>query len=158
VFLTVAADCRRDIIITFIQNALMFFDDIVEISLHPHVKHTRIDTIFNVVRKNCAMYSPSCIKSTKLYRRYITENISVEDYCRKRNIELIAISEDEQIRNSCSFVAINNYTIAHFDSVFSEETVWKLKNKNINLVTFKSKQLQVVNSAMSSYILPVYRV
>lgn len=158
VFLTTAADCRRDTIITFIQNALMFFDDIVELKLRPHVKRTRIDTIFNVVRKNCAMYCPSCIESVKLYRRYITENISIEDYCRKRNIELIAISEDEQKRNSCSFVAINYNTIAHFDSVFNDETVWKLRNKNVNLVTFKSQYIQVANNAMSDYILPVYRI
>jgi N-dimethylarginine dimethylaminohydrolase len=157
VFLTAAAGCRRDIIITFIQNALMFFDDIIELSLRPHVNHTRIDTIFNVVRKNCAMYCPSCIESTKLYRRYITENISIEDYCRRRNIEMIAISEDEQNRNGCAFVAVNNYTIAHFDAVLYEETVWKLKNKNINLVTFKSSHLQPANNAMSSYVLPVYR-
>jgi N-dimethylarginine dimethylaminohydrolase len=156
-FLTASADCNRDIIIAFIQNALMFFDDVIELSLHPHVKHTRIDSIFNVARTGCAIYSPSCIESTKLYRRYITENISVEDYCRKRNIELIAVSEEEQTRDCCAFVAINNNTIAHFESVFSGDTFWRLKNKNINLVTFKSNHLQIANSAMSSYILPIYR-
>lgn len=156
-FLTAPAGCRRDIIITFIQKALVFFDDIIELSLRPHVQHTRIDYVFNVVRKGCAIYCPSCIESTRLYRRYITENITIEDYCRKRNVDLVAVSEEEQNRNSCAFVAINDYTLAHFDSIFKDETVWRLKNKNINLVTFKSSQIQTDNSAMSSYILPVYR-
>ncbi len=157
IFLTAAIDCRRDILITFIQKALTFFDDVIVLALHPHVKYTRIDNIFNMVRNNCAVYCPSCIRSTKIYRRYITENISVEDYCQKRNIELIAISEDEQNRNGCAFVPINGYTITHFESALNDDTVWRLKNKNINLITFKSNYLQSANSAMRSYILPVYR-
>jgi arginine deiminase len=156
-FLTITKNHHSNTIITFIQQALIYFNDVVLLTPNPGCQCTSTDAIFNKIRNDCALYCPAEIKKAKLYRRYSSEEINLEEYCWKKNIGLIAISMDEQHKNACSFVSIDNETIANFDYIFYSETIQALKNRNIRLITFRSYHLQQSNSSMSSYILPIYR-
>jgi arginine deiminase len=156
-FLTATHHHHPQTIMKFIQNALIFFDDVILLSTNLIPECTKPDAVFNKVGRNCAVYSPSSINGVRLFRRYISEQINLEEYCWKQNIELIPVSQDEQYKNACSCVSIDNETVVHFDSVFTPETIQKFKYKNIRIVTFKSYHLQSSNGSMSSYILPVYR-
>jgi arginine deiminase len=156
-FLTTTKHHHPNTIITFIQQALIYFNDIVLLTPNPGCQCTRADALFNKIRNDCALYCPAEIKKVKLYRKYTSEEINLEEYCWKQNIGLIAISMDEQHKNACSFVSIDNETIAHFDYIFYSETIQALKNRNIRLITFRSHHLQQTNSSMSGYILPIYR-
>ncbi|MBN1600466.1 MAG: hypothetical protein JW915_02605 [Chitinispirillaceae bacterium] len=156
-FLTATEHHHPQTIMRFIQDALILYDDIILLSTNVIPENSKPDTVFNKIGRNCAVYSPSSINNVRLFRRYISEPINLEEYCWKQNIELIPVSQDEQSKNACSCVSIDDETIAHFDSVFAPETLQKFKFKNIRVVTFKSHHLQCSNSSMSSYILPVYR-
>jgi arginine deiminase len=156
-FLTATEHHHSQTIMRFIQEALVLYDDIILLSTNVIPECSKPDTVFNKIGRNCAIYSPSSINNVQLFRRYTSEQINLEEYSWKQNIELIPVSQDEQSKNACSCVSIDDETIAHFDSVFAPETLQKFRYKNIRVVTFKSYHLQYCNSSMSSYMLPVYR-
>jgi arginine deiminase len=102
------------------------------------------------------IFPPEVIKST-LYRRYCSSVIDIEDYFKKRSVDCICISETEQKRQACSFIAVNNNTLIHFDETFDDQTCSLLQQKKIEYIPVHATHLKNKNRALSSYVLPVHR-
>jgi arginine deiminase len=125
----------------FIPKALEKFKEIIYVEIPKLRRFMHPDMIFNRIHNNLALvYFPAFFK-TYLITNEKKDRIDFTVFMNKKNIELIEISEEEQVNWGTSFVPIEPGKIINYDISLSDKTKNKLKKRGIEIIGFRPDAL-----------------
>lgn len=141
----------------FIPAALEMFDEIIYIDVPKERRYMHPDMIYNRVNPALSLvYLPAFLKSYHITRGKMTE-IDFERFMNLRGIELVNISDEEQRRWGCSFVALEPNTIFHYEFSLSSQTRKKLEQRGVEIIGFNASNLFYDGGSLRCHTLRLLR-
>jgi arginine deiminase len=120
----------------FIPYALKLFDEIIYVDIPKERRFMHPDMIYNRISENLSLAFLPAFLHTYLITKNKRSEIDFYTFLKGRNIEIINISDDEQIRWGCSFVPLEPNAIFNYDISLTPETERILRNFGVKLIQF----------------------
>ena len=127
---------NRTAIGKFIRKALTAFHEVIYVEIPKERRYMHPDTIYNRVTLHLAMSYLPAFKTTWLFTRKGVEKIDFAAHMRRKGVELINVSDSEQLRLACSFVALQPGIILHYDTALDKEPQVLLAKKGAEMIFF----------------------
>ena len=125
----------------FISKALGKFKEIIYVDMPDARRYMHPDTIYNRVDHDLAIVYPPAFKKTILFTHDKQEEIDFFSFMNDRGVEMIEVSDSEQLRLACTFVPLRPGAIFHYDTALDDKTQAKLVNRGVELILFHPKAL-----------------
>lgn len=147
----------RESIKKFIPSALSLFDEILYIDVPKERRYMHPDMVYNRISPTLSLvYLPAFLKAYHITREK-EEEIDFEKFMGLRGIELINISDEEQRRWGCSFVALEPNTIFHYEFSLNGQTRKKLEQKGVRIIDFNASNLFFDGGSLRCHTLRLFR-
>lgn len=141
----------------FIPSALDLFDEIIYIDVPKERRYMHPDMVYNRVSPTLSLvYLPAFLKAYHITRGKETE-IEFQRFMSLRGIELINISDEEQRRWGCSFVALEPNTIIHYEFSLNSQTRKRLEQKGVQIINFNASNLFYDGGSLRCHTLRLLR-
>jgi arginine deiminase len=141
----------------FISNILNDFDEVIYARIPKARRYMHPDTIFNRVREDLALAYLPAFEETNLFTKDSGEKIDFEPFMEEKGMEIIPVSDSEQIRLACSCVPLKSGTIFHYDNALDQETKKKLANEGIEIITFHPEAMRAGGGSLRCHTLRLCR-
>jgi len=141
----------------FISKAMTAFQEVIYVDAPKARRYMHPDTIFNRVDVSLAIvYLPS-FRSTYLFTKKGVEEIDFSQHMRSRGIELINISDSEQLRLACTFVPLQPGVIIHYDTALDKATQKILARKGVEVIFFHPEAMLAEGGSLRCLTLRLHR-
>jgi arginine deiminase len=125
----------------FIGEARRFFREIIFVEAPRARRFKHADTIFNRIDRDLAMAYLPAFKSTHVFSARGAERVDFVEYMRRRGVDLIEVSDAEQLRDACTFVPLQPGVIFHHDNALEKTTQAALARRGVELIPFHFEAL-----------------
>ena len=141
----------------FIAKAMTAFQEVIYVDVPKARRYMHPDTIFNRVDVSLAIvYLPS-FRSTYLFTKKGVKEIDFSEHMRSRGIELINISDSEQLRLACTFVPLQPVVIIHYDTALDKATQKILARKGVGIIFFHPEAMLAGGGRLRCLTLRLHR-
>lgn len=141
----------------FFQKALEIFEEVIYIKAPQARRFMHADMIFNRISEDLAMFFPPAFLQTYLITQQKRIEIDIPTYLRKKNIELIEISDVEQQNWGCSFVPLEPKVIIHYDIALNNRTKKRLQQRGVQIIEFHPQALLAGGGSLRCLTLRLWR-
>jgi len=141
----------------FILKTLTFFQEVIYVDIPKSRRYMHPDTIYNRVDENLAIAFIPAFKCTRLYTKQNNKEIDFVRYMRKKGIEIINVSDEEQKSLACSFVPLEPGVIIHYDTALNKETRSLLEKKGVEMILFHPNAMVAGGGSLRCLTLRVLR-
>jgi len=141
----------------FIRKTLTEFEEVIYVDVPKSRRYMHGDTIYNRVDKDLAIAFLPAFRYSLLYTKQDIEEIDFVEYMRKKGIEIINVSDEEQKSLACSFVPLEPGVIIHYDTAFNQETQSLLEEKGVEMVLFHPEAMIAGGGSLRCLTLRVLR-
>jgi arginine deiminase len=120
----------------FIRKALTAFREVIYVNVPKARRYMHPDTIYNRVTPRLALAYLPAFRACYLYTREGVGKIDFAGHMRRRGVEIIGVSDSEQGRLACSFVALEPGVILHYDTALDRDTWLALARNGVEAIFF----------------------
>lgn len=141
----------------FIRMALEHFSEVIFCNVPKGKGYSHPDTVFNRINASLALAYLPAIRETYLFRRGSVRKIDFSKHMKRMGIELVGVSQREQKRDACSFLALDNDVIVHDEKALDSYTRRYVSRKGIDFVFHNSRYLKAGGGSIRSLTLRLCR-
>ena len=131
----------RTTIDKFVRKALAVFREVIYVDIPKARRYMHPDTIYNRVSQHLAITYLPAFKNSYLLSSKGVDKIDFAEHMQRKGVELINISDSEQMRLACSFVPLQPGVIFHYDTALDRETQILLARKGVEVIFFHPEAL-----------------
>lgn len=145
-------------ILKSIPNFLEIFKEVVYVKIPKLRRYMHADMIYNRISDTLAMaYLPAFLK-TYLVTKDTKIQIDFKRYMEDKGIEIINITNREQLNWGCSFVPLEPNVIIHYDFSLSTKTQELLYDRDVKIIKFTpDPALLAGGGSLRCFTLRLYR-
>lgn len=141
----------------FFSKALQLFPQIIYAEIPQERRYMHPDMIFGRISESLALaYLPAFLKTYLITAKQRTE-INVQAYLASRDMEILAISDQEQQSWGCSFVSIDANILIHYDIALNLQTQNTLSRRGVEIILFHPDVLLAGGGSLRCLTLRVLR-
>ena len=119
-----------------IPKFLEIFKEVIYVKIPKLRRYMHPDMIYNRISDTLALaYLPAFLK-TYLITKDTKAQIDFKTYMANKGIELINITNKEQLNWGCSFIPLEPNVIIHYDFSLSAKTQRQLHNRGVKIIKF----------------------
>jgi arginine deiminase len=119
-----------------VPRFLEIFKEVIYVKTPKLRRYMHADMIYNRVSDSLALvYLPAFLK-TYLITKNTKTRIDFKSYMASRGIELINITNKEQLNWGCSFIPLEPNVIIHYDFSLNAQTQSRLHNHGVKIIKF----------------------
>jgi len=115
------------------------------------------DTIYNRVDHHLALAYPPALGHAVLCTRKGARPIDLVEHMRRRDVEVIAVSDAEQAALACSFVPLEPGVIIHYDTALSRATRRRLARRGVELILLHPEAMLAGGGSLRCLTLRLHR-
>lgn len=141
----------------FFAKALEIFAEVIYVEAPQTRRFMHADMIFNRISENLAIYFPPAFIRTYLVRKQKRIEIDLKSYLENRNIELIAIDDQEQQNWGCSFIPLEPNILIHYDIALNDLTKKRLQQRNVQIIEFHPEAILAGGGSLRCLTLRLWR-
>jgi arginine deiminase len=120
----------------FIEFILQYFDEVIYALIPQERRFMHPDMVFNRMTSNLFVYYPQAFIKTYHITREKEQEIDIKEFMKKRGIEMIALSDEEQKQWGSSFVPLEPGTIINYDISLQQKTINLLESEGVRFIHF----------------------
>jgi arginine deiminase len=120
----------------FINFILQYFDDVIYAEIPKERRFMHPDMVLNRITDNIMVYYPPAFIKTYLVTSNSQKEINIKDFMKSRNVDLLALSSDEQKKWGSSFVPLKPGVIINYDISLSVQTINSLESEGVKFIHF----------------------
>lgn len=125
----------------FIQFMLGYYEEIIYVEVPQERRFMHADMFCSRMTQNLIIaYLPAFLKSWHITHKG-QEEIDFKQFMKSRMIDIISISDDEQRKWGCSFVALEPGVIINYDISLNQQTINTLEHEGIKFIHFHPEAL-----------------
>lgn len=147
----------RTAIAKFIHKALTVFQEVIYVDVPKARRYMHPDTIYNRVSLHLAITYLPAFKTSYLFTRKGVEKIDFAEHVQRKGVELVNVSDSEQIRLACTFVPLEPGVIFHYDTALDKETQVRLARKGVEIVFFHPDAMTAGGGSLRCVTLRLHR-
>ena len=142
---------------SFLKDALDVFDEILYVKVPPNRIFMHYDMIIGRLKKDLVLCYPDAILKTELITKNERFEVDFMDFFSDKNIGMIPVSQEEQKRWATSFVPLEPGLILNYDISLNKKTKKKLKDHDVEVISFSPKALLSGSGSLNCLTLQIYR-
>ncbi|MDP4091477.1 MAG: arginine deiminase family protein [Bacillota bacterium] len=140
-----------------IPKFLEIFKKVIYVKIPKLRRYMHTDMIYNRISDSLALaYLPAFLK-TFLFTKDTKIQIDFENYMSNNGVEVINISNREQLNWGCSFVPLEPNIIIHYDFSLNTRTQSMLKERGVRIIKFHPDALLAGGGSLRCFTLRLYR-
>ena len=147
----------REAIDKFVRKALTAFREVIYVDIPKARRYMHPDTIYNRVSTHLAITYLPAFKTSYLFTSRGVDRIDFAEYMRHKGVELINVSDSEQLRLACSFVPLQPGVIFHYDTALDKETQALLARKGVEIIFFHPEAITAGGGSLRCITLRLHR-
>ncbi len=120
----------------FIGFILKYFPEVIYAKIPKERRFMHADVIFNRVSENLIIYYPQAFIKTYHITKDKKQEIDIKEFMSKRNVDMAAVSDEEQKAWGCSFVALEPGLIVNYDISLKQKTINLLEKEGVKFIHF----------------------
>lgn len=125
----------------FIRKALTAFHEVIYIDIPKARRFMHPDTIYNRVSSHLSIAYLPAFQTSYLFTSKGVEKINFAEHMHRKGVEIINVSNSEQLRLACSFVPLHPGVIFHYDTALEKETQLLLARRGVEIIFFHPEAL-----------------
>ncbi len=125
----------------FIDFILGYFKHVVYAIIPKARRYMHPDMLLNRVTANLMLWYPPAFLNTYLVSKTGITQIDIKEWMKSRHIELVPLSDGEQMRWGTSFVALEPGLIVNYDISLETQTVRTLEREGVRFIHFHPEAL-----------------
>ena len=148
---------NRTAIGKFIHKALSVFQEVIYVDIPKARRYMHPDTIYSRVSLHLAVTYLPAFKTSYLFTRKGVEKINFAEHMQRTGVELINVSDSEQMRLACTFVPLEPGVIFHYDTALDKETQVSLARKGVEIIFFHPDAMTAGGGSLRCLTLRLHR-
>ncbi len=132
---------RRKTILEFVHKALEVFEEVIYVDVPKARRFMHPDTIYNRVTRNLALAYLPAFRTSYRFAIKGVEKIDFAEHMKSKGVQIVNVSDSEQMRLACTFVALEPGVIFHYDTALDGETQVALARKGVEIIFFHPEAL-----------------
>jgi len=141
----------------FIPMALQAFQEVIYVDVPKARHYMHPDTVYNRVSPHLAITYLPALKTTYRFTSRGVDKIDFAEYMRRKGVELINVSDSEQLRLACSFVPLQSGVILHYDNALDNGTQALLARKGVEIIFFHPEAITAGGGSLRCITLRLHR-
>jgi len=141
----------------FVRSALAVFREVIYVDVPKARRFMHPDTIYNRVSLDLALAYLPALKASYLYSNGGVEKVDFAEFMHHRGVEVISVSDSEQLRLACSFVPLEPGVIVHYDTALDKETLALLARKGVDAVFLHPEAMTAGGGSLRCVTLRLHR-
>jgi len=141
----------------FVGKALTAFKEVIYVDIPKARRYMHPDTIYNRVSPRLAITYLPAFKTTYLFTSKGVERIDFAQHMQRKGVELISVSDSEQLRLACTFVPLQPGVIFHYDTALDNETYALLARKGVEIIFFHPEAITAGGGSLRCITLRLHR-
>lgn len=141
----------------FMDFILAYFPNVVYSIIPKARRYMHPDMILNRVTRNLMLYYPPAFFNTYLVTKTGMTQIDIREWMKTRNVELVPISDNEQMRWGTSFVPLEPGLIVNYDISLEISTVRALEREGVRFLHFHPDALLAGGGSLRCLTMRLWR-
>jgi arginine deiminase len=142
---------------SFLSFALSEFNEVIYAEIPKARRFMHPDMIFNKVSDNLGLVFPPAFLNCWHITKEKRVSIDFIEWMKKRGIELIPVSDEEQQKWATSFVVLEPGVVINYDISLKSETVKKLESMGVRFIHFHPEALLAGGGSLRCLTLRIFR-
>jgi arginine deiminase len=141
----------------FIEFMLRYYEKVIYAVVPKERRFMHPDMILNRMTENLMVWYPPAFLSTFLVTKTGITQIDLKEWMKSRQIDLYALSDEEQRRWGSSFVPLEPGRIINYDISLEASTVRTLEREGVRFIPFHPEALLAGGGSLRCLTMRIYR-
>lgn len=141
----------------FIDYILGFFSEVIYAIIPQERRFMHPDMVLNRVTENLLVYYPPAFLETFFITNNSRQNIDIKEFMAARNIDMLALNDEEQKKWGCSFVPLKPGVIINYDISLDQKTINALEREGVRFIHFHPDALLAGGGSLRCLTLRILR-
>jgi arginine deiminase len=141
----------------FTDFILNYFPNVIYAIIPKARRFMHPDMILNRVTKNLMVYYQPAFLNTYLLSKTGITQIDIKEWIKSRNIELVPLSDGEQMKWGTSFVALEPGVIINYDISLEKQTIKTLESEGVRFIHFHPDALLAGGGSLRCLTMRLHR-
>ena len=141
----------------FIDFILQYFHEVIYAKIPKERRFMHPDMVFNRVTENLFVYYPQAFIKTYYITKGTKQEIDIKEFMNKRNVDMVALTDEEQKRWGSSFVPLEPGKIINYDISLNQKTINLLESEGVKFVHFHPDALLAGGGSLRCLTMRIFR-
>lgn len=141
----------------FIEFILHYFDEVIYARIPQERRFMHPDMVLNRVTDHLMVYFPAAFLQTFFITRDTSTTIDIKTWMKERQVDLIPLSDREQIRWGSSFVPLEPGLIINYDISLEAKTVQLMEQEGVRFIHFHPEALLAGGGSLRCLTMRLWR-
>lgn len=120
----------------FIDFILQYFQEVIYAEIPKERRFMHPDMVLNRITKNLIIFYPQAFIKTYYITKGTKREIDIKEFMNKRNVDMFALTDEEQKKWGCSFVPLEPGKIINYDISLKQKTINLLEKEGVKFIHF----------------------
>ena len=141
----------------FINFILQYFEEVIYAKIPKERRFMHPDMVLNRITDNILVYYPPAFLKTYLINKDERKEINIKEFMNSRNVNMIDLSSEEQIKWGSSFVPIKPGVIINYDISLDDKTINLLESEGVKFIHFHPDALLAGGGSLRCLTMRIWR-
>ncbi len=142
----------------FIDFILGYFDEVIYAMIPQERRFMHPDMVLNRMTDHLMVYYPPAFQQTFLITREKSTAIDIKAWMKQeRKVDLVPLSDQEQIKWGCSFIPLEPGVIINYDISLSSKTICLLEQEGVKFIHFHPDALLAGGGSLRCLTMRLWR-
>jgi arginine deiminase len=141
----------------FIDFILCYFEEVIYALIPQERRFMHPDMVLNRITEHLMVYYPPAFLQTYLITREKSTSIDIKAWMKERKINLVPVSDREQMKWGCSFVPLDQGVIINYDISLEPQTIRLLEQEGVRFIHFHPDALLAGGGSLRCLTMRIWR-
>jgi arginine deiminase len=141
----------------FIDFILCYFEEVIYALIPQERRFMHPDMVLNRITEHLMVYYPPAFLQTYLITREKSTSIDIKAWMKERKIDLVPVSDREQMKWGCSFVPLDQGVIINYDISLEPQTIRLLEQEGVRFIHFHPDALLAGGGSLRCLTMRIWR-
>lgn len=141
----------------FIDFILCYFEEVIYALIPQERRFMHPDMVLNRITEHLMVYYPPVFLQTYLITREKSTSIDIKAWMKERKIDLVPVSDREQMKWGCSFVPLDQGVIINYDISLEPQTIRLLEQEGVRFIHFHPDALLAGGGSLRCLTMRIWR-
>jgi arginine deiminase len=142
----------------FIDFILGYFEEVIYALIPQERRFMHPDMVLNRITGRLMVYYPPAFLQTYLITREKSITIDIKSWMKERHVDLVPISDQEQMKWGCSFVPLDQGVIINYDISLESKTIHILEQEGVKFIHFHPDALLAGGGSLRCLTMRLWRL
>jgi arginine deiminase len=147
----------RDSINKFIEFILNYFDEVIYARIPQERRFMHPDMVLNRITDHLMVYFPPAFLQTFFITKDTRTPIDIKTWMKERQVDLIPLSDQEQMQWGSSFVPLEPGVIINYDISLASNTLHLLEQEGVRFIHFHPEALLAGGGSLRCLTMRLWR-